>query len=840
MLTGKNNSMLKKLSNRNLKEHKARNILLFMIITILTLLTTALNILGSSTVYNMQHYYFQQYGNTSHVQITDIESRDLNKIRNYNGIENYGISIRIGNAIHSRFEERPTIMRYADLNYAAYALGTPENGRMPENKEEIAVDTTVLEDLGLPEKLGTTMELCWNDLDGKSYRNNFKVVGIWEGNMICPYRSIWLSEEFVQMQKSKKMDLSLNFRKSKHIEKSLEKMTDHLLININAVTNWVYDDHVQHSFTIETLAYKLGVILVLICGFLMIFNIVNISVTSDIRLYGRMKTMGASPRQICFIVFRQLHFISVIGIIAGLLAGYAAAVRMVPIIIDHIDISVIVFWNTYDFMIAAIYIYALVVIAGIRPACFASSVNPLELLNEEGCFHFSNKSYRRTPGFPVLFQISLSNIGRYKKRNIVAVALLTMGLVMMNCIYVINLSFDMNKYCEEFLISDFAISERTLVNSWGKYNPQGNTINEELMKVFEDTNGIVEEGTLYSQDCSIKLTEDAYKNITSYYEQKDDDKISYMTQDAAWLDGYQQLKETKECSATVFGVDGLAKDEITEEKRILDGIIDQEQFAEDNYILAGGVLDEENLTQPTFKIGDTIEISGKKFIIMAVIDVPYAITDGKPNSDSAFSLQFFLTTNQFKKLYPKNTPRKLFLNTSENKKEKIYNVIEKMIRNNELLVACEKTIINQYKKETKSASMMQNIVISMVVVIGIVNVINSIITSIRERKKEFAIMQSIGMTKKQLRTMLILEGLNLMCLILLGAYFFSFVAISVGVEPYLKTQWASTYRFSIMPLLAVTPVLIAVSVLVPMICFHYIQKEEILVRMGEDGDLLRI
>ena len=122
MLTGKNNSMLKKLSNRNLKEHKARNILLFMIITILTLLTTALNILGSSTVYNMQHYYFQQYGNTSHVQITDIESRDLNKIRNYNGIENYGISIRIGNAIHSRFEERPTIMRYADLNYAAKKL----------------------------------------------------------------------------------------------------------------------------------------------------------------------------------------------------------------------------------------------------------------------------------------------------------------------------------------------------------------------------------------------------------------------------------------------------------------------------------------------------------------------------------------------------------------------------------------------------------------------------------------------------------------------------------------------------------------------------------------------
>ena len=49
-------------------------------------------------------------------------------------------------------------------------------------------------------------------------------------------------------------------------------------------------------------------------------------------------------------------------------------------------------------------------------------------------------------------------------------------------------------------------------------------------------------------------------------------------------------------------------------------------------------------------------------------------------------------------------------------------------------------------------------------IIGILNFINSILTGIVTRQKEFAMMESIGMTKKQLTRMLIYEGCFLQAL----------------------------------------------------------------------------
>ncbi len=45
--------------------------------------------------------------------------------------------------------------------------------------------------------------------------------------------------------------------------------------------------------------------------------------------------------------------------------------------------------------------------------------------------------------------------------------------------------------------------------------------------------------------------------------------------------------------------------------------------------------------------------------------------------------------------------------------------------------------------------------------IGILNFINAMLTSIISRRREFAMLQSIGMTNKQLNKMLILEGVFL-------------------------------------------------------------------------------
>ena len=137
--------------------------------------------------------------------------------------------------------------------------------------------------------------------------------------------------------------------------------------------------------------------------------------------------------------------------------------------------------------------------------------------------------------------------------------------------------------------------------------------------------------------------------------------------------------------------------------------------------------------------------------------------------------------------------------------------------------------------ETKSATLLQNLVCIMLLIIGTVNLINVITTSTTARKKEFAMMQSIGMTKKQLRCLLVMEGLNISVITLIISYFLSMVIISTVLKSYLATQWTATYHFSIMPLLVLTPFLILLPVIVSIICFNHMQKTDIIDRLqGED------
>jgi putative ABC transport system permease protein len=100
------------------------------------------------------------------------------------------------------------------------------------------------------------------------------------------------------------------------------------------------------------------------------------------------------------------------------------------------------------------------------------------------------------------------------------------------------------------------------------------------------------------------------------------------------------------------------------------------------------------------------------------------------------------------------------------------------------------------------------------------------VTAIVSRKKEFAMIQSVGMTKRQLRKMLVFEGLNYAVLTLLISYTVSAPAVGIVVRGMVEGGY-STFHFTLLPLMICTPVLIAFAVIVPYICFHNLDKQSI-------------
>lgn len=828
-----NNTAVRRLSRRNIKAHFWRNILLIAIIALLAGSVVALNVLGTSAYYNIQSFYMQQYGSKGHIRIENLSDIKIRELEEYSEIKGIGKSILIANAVNEEFHGKSVEIRYADEQYAEYTFSKPTHGRMPKTQGEIAVDTAILKDLGIEGGIGQSIELDWIE-NGKAIRKTFKITGIWKCSKVTSVHKIWVSDTTLQDFQRIEKTVELMF-KSADIRKSAEAMIQKLQIEEDDChINEIYDENVSHSIEMETLTYKVGVVAVLICGLLIIHSIIHVAYVTDVKLYGRMKTLGATSRQIRRSLIWQNVILSIPGIGIGAVIGVVGAKLILPVVFQNLQIVPDLYMEWQDYILAALFICFLVIVAAIKPAFAAGKINPSDLLSEEDNIYFKGKAERRIPGVPVLFQMALYNMGRNKKKNILAVFLLILGILSVGSIYVIHKSFDIDIYMKEIALSDFTLSERTLMDTWGEYDPEGATLSSDVLKDIRGLDGIYEMGTLYSKDVSLNLPDHAYNNITRYYEQNDGEILEYMEHSVGWTEGYYSVRDNHKCAATVYGVDGIINDRLVDRGRILEGKVDKEKFLSGKYVLAQGIEEiEPAYAHPTYSVGDIVEIEGREYEVMAIISAPYPVTEGNISSGYEFSLQFFMPNSEFCELYPNNTARRVFLNVDNDKKENIQAYLEEYTDRNNIPMISEKSVEMEYRKETSASMAISNILAGMILLIGVINMVNVEITSVNMRKKEFAMMQSLGMTKKQLRILLIFEGMGIAVVALLISYFLSFFVINTGVRAYLETKWTATYNFTITPLLIITPLLLLIVVGVPILCFNQMQREEIMQRLDE-------
>ncbi len=126
---------------------------------------------------------------------------------------------------------------------------------------------------------------------------------------------------------------------------------------------------------------------------------------------------------------------------------------------------------------------------------------------------------------------------------------------------------------------------------------------------------------------------------------------------------------------------------------------------------------------------------------------------------------------------------------------------------------------------------------AVIALIGILNFINAMVTSILLRRREFAMLQSIGMTGSQLQQTLICEGI---CYIAVSAVI-GFIAGSLLSWLILRALnhviLFFAYQFQILPFVIMTPVFLLTAVLAPVLTYHNMKKKSIVERLreGEEG-----
>ena len=117
--------------------------------------------------------------------------------------------------------------------------------------------------------------------------------------------------------------------------------------------------------------------------------------------------------------------------------------------------------------------------------------------------------------------------------------------------------------------------------------------------------------------------------------------------------------------------------------------------------------------------------------------------------------------------------------------------------------------------------------------IGILNFLNAILTGILTRRKEFAVLQSVGMTGRQLNTMLMIEGV-----IFAGSSVVITLLLSIVLAPLVRNVleemfWFFNYRFTFVPIAAIAPVFALLGASLPLAAYRYVAKKSVVERLRE-------
>ena len=117
--------------------------------------------------------------------------------------------------------------------------------------------------------------------------------------------------------------------------------------------------------------------------------------------------------------------------------------------------------------------------------------------------------------------------------------------------------------------------------------------------------------------------------------------------------------------------------------------------------------------------------------------------------------------------------------------------------------------------------------------VGVLNFFNAILTGILTRKREFAVLQSIGMTGRQLKIMLVWEGLFYALGSILIALVLALVLGPLSAPTLENLFWFFTYHLTVTPVLILLPIFLLLGGLVPLAVYRSVARVSVVERLRE-------
>lgn len=888
MLKVSNKKYVRHLADKSFQALKTRNIVAILAIALTTSLFTALFTVGFSMNESFQQSNFRQVGGYSHGAFKDLTKEQYMELKEDPLVKEHGVRRIVGRGIGDALRKNHVEISWNDTNGAKWMWLDPVEGRLPkEGTNEAAADLEILKLLGVQPKIGEKFIVSM-DVAGKQIEQEFTLCGWWEKDPICVANIVLIPESKVDSilneagvkipcddKKIGTWQLSVMFSDDRHIEDNLntilknhgyqsedeEKVENYIDIGVN----WGYTS-VQFSQKADPMTVFFVVILLLLIiftGYLIIYNVFRISVVNDIRFFGLLKTIGTTGKQIRWILRHQALVLCIFGIPIGCISGWLMGVKLNPVIIKSLNsgmeetISV----SPSIFILSAVFALFTVLISCARPAKMAAKVSPVEAVRyiEGG----SKKKKRKGTGKVSIIRMAVANLGRSKGKTFVTILSLTLAIVLLQITTLFTNGFDMDKYLQDRAVSDFILADGAYfhnnVYSWDR----GESILEpRIVEEVRAHGGITDGGLVYGQTCdeNFGIVEFAPKKWVFDNMKKmgnsENSIEEFLKNQPRTEDGRIQSRvQTYGMEPYVLSRlkvhDGNLSSLNTPDNRTVAAVYMEDDYGsiipESNWAKVGDTVTLRYVTEwelYNLKTGETLqseEEAGEEewdrrpvtyrdetFTVAAVVTVPNTLSYRYYGADAfVMGADTFLEVNQTDDIM-------LYAFDAENN-EDMEAFLAKYIEKQEPRYDYESKASYQaeFEKFQNMFWLVGGLLSFIVGLVGILNFINVILTGIFTRKREFAMLQSIGMTGKQLKKMLVTEGILYAVSSLIMAMLFTSIMGPVAASVLSKMFWFFTYRPDFKAILMVTPILAIMGVLIPLLIYHKVSKLTIVERLRE-------
>lgn len=776
--------VLNDLSIQDLKLNKKRSIVIIIGIILSTALICGVAGLVTSFQKTMVDTAKEGQGNY-HTIFYNVPKDELKYIEENREVKDYFLSEELGYSYlpnPKNVEETP-IVNVISMNdkFIENMSVKLKEGRLPENDTELAISTRINEKFNTNYKVGDTITLNINETEQNMENGipkTYKIVGIIERPILAieSYDVDWFTAITKMQNVNKKANIAVLYNKPKDYIKNIENINNmtktennedgasfsglsnkyksykyNLMVNKELLA---YEGASLDDETLKTI-YGLGAFIigiVLVSSVFVIRNGFEISITERLKQYGMLSSIGTTKKQIKKSVYFEGFILGLIGIPIGILSGVFAIYILVNVVNyilkDYISKGTLL---TYSMSWIAIAISAFVSIITIWLSCKksakkASKVSPIEAIRNSEDVKLKAKKVKCPKIITKIFktggEIAYKNLKRSKKKYRTTVISIIVSIVIF-----ISIS--------SFIQYGFKMSEAyyTEMNYNYMVFMQENEDNKEELKkykILEDISKLPDAGE-YSINKSNVLTmnmDEKHKAELTEYGKEIKERF-YNEENGVRIDEINIISLSKEAYERYVSKLGGDYEKYKNGAILIDKNINTNN---DGKKIQGNIYTWKKGDIITGKINDTqcnIEILAKTEEIPAGVNILY-------NPDA-----FIIVSEDF---INKVGYKSIALYSNSNDAYKLDEEIKQYKQENNIT---DNTIQTFNMEESARAENAIVLVISIflygfigvITLIGITNIFNTITTNMNLRKKEFAMLKSIGMTKKEFNRMIRLESI---------------------------------------------------------------------------------